>query len=152
MSPVKSANIIRFVCKFYRMLEFMGTSDKMPWADHKLRAMCVHRYITVHTTEIGSGVVGLDGCSCAGSSCAGVTITRKKTETLFMKYTFACLFALKVKWRKDGKTLVVSERHRVASGGSLYIKKVIAQDAGRYECSIRNNFGRATASALITVK
>lgn len=59
---------------------------------------------------------------------------------------------VQVKWKKDGKTLIPSAKHRFASTGSLFIKKVTAQDAGRYECSIKSEFGRDSASALVTVK
>lgn len=57
-----------------------------------------------------------------------------------------------VKWKKDGKTLVESAKHRIAPSGSLFIKKITIQEAGRYECTIRNSFGRISASALVTVK
>lgn len=57
-----------------------------------------------------------------------------------------------VKWRKDGNTIVPSAKHRFAPSGSLFIKKITSQEAGRYECTIRNSFGRVSASALITVK
>lgn len=57
-----------------------------------------------------------------------------------------------MKWKKDGKTIIPSAKHRFASTGSLFIKKITAQDAGRYECSIKNNNGRASASAVVTVK
>lgn len=57
-----------------------------------------------------------------------------------------------VKWKKDGKTLIQTAKHRLAPGGSLYIKKISLEDAGRYECSVKNENGRITAWALITVK
>lgn len=56
-----------------------------------------------------------------------------------------------VKWKKDGKTIIASAKHRIAPGGSLYIKKINEQDAGRYECSVVNANGRATASGVVTI-
>lgn len=55
-----------------------------------------------------------------------------------------------VRWRKDGKTL--TERYITSPTGSLIIREVIATDTGRYECTILNEFGRATAHALLTVQ
>ena len=43
-------------------------------------------------------------------------------------------------------------KYTFSTAGSLYIANVNELDAGRYECTITNEFGRATASALITVK
>lgn len=57
-----------------------------------------------------------------------------------------------VKWRKDGNSIVPSARHRFAPSGSLFIKKITSQEAGRYECTIRNSFGRVSAAGLVTVK
>lgn len=58
----------------------------------------------------------------------------------------------KVKWKKDGKSIIPSAKHRIAPGGSLYIKKINEQDAGRYECSVVNSNGRATAAGLVTIR
>lgn len=58
----------------------------------------------------------------------------------------------KVKWKKDGKTISKSIKYRLAPSGSLFIKKIALEDAGRYECSIINANGRSTASAIITVR
>lgn len=57
-----------------------------------------------------------------------------------------------VKWKKDGNSIVPSAKHRFSPSGSLFIKKITSQEAGRYECTIRNSFGRVAASALISVK
>ncbi len=57
-----------------------------------------------------------------------------------------------MKWKKDGKTIVPSAKHRIAAAGSLYIKKINEQDAGRYECSVVNTNGRATASGVVTIR
>lgn len=57
-----------------------------------------------------------------------------------------------VKWKKDGRTLFAVDRVRIAPSGSLFITNVTTADTGRYECSIVNEFGRATASGLISVK
>lgn len=57
-----------------------------------------------------------------------------------------------VKWRKDGRTLFGVGRLRVAPSGSLFITNLTVADSGRYECTVTNEFGRATASGLITIK
>lgn len=57
-----------------------------------------------------------------------------------------------VQWKKDGRTLAQNANHRIGVSGSLFIKKITAQQAGRYECTLRNSLGRISASALITVK
>lgn len=41
---------------------------------------------------------------------------------------------------------------RVGVSGSLYFTRITPQEAGRYECLLRNNLGRVSASALVTVK
>lgn len=60
--------------------------------------------------------------------------------------------AAEVKWKKDGRTLFAVSRVRIAPSGSLFIANLTLADSGRYECSIFNEYGRATASGLITVK
>lgn len=60
--------------------------------------------------------------------------------------------AAEVKWKKDGRTLFAVGRLRVAPSGSLFVANLTLADSGRYECSVFNEFGRATASGLITVK
>lgn len=57
-----------------------------------------------------------------------------------------------VKWKKDGRTLIAADRVRVAPSGSLFVSNLTVVDSGRYECTVTNEFGRATASGLITVK
>lgn len=57
-----------------------------------------------------------------------------------------------VKWKKDGRTLFTIDRVRIANSGSLFIANVTLADNGRYECSVFNQYGRASASGLLTVK
>lgn len=45
-----------------------------------------------------------------------------------------------------------TDKYEIIGTGSLFIKNVTILDNGRYECSIKNEFGRATASALITIR
>lgn len=57
-----------------------------------------------------------------------------------------------MKWRKDGQTVFESAKHRIsASSGSLHIKNIETIDAGRYECTAWNQFGRVGDSGLLTV-
>ncbi|XP_050587454.1 peroxidasin homolog isoform X2 [Bombus affinis] len=56
-----------------------------------------------------------------------------------------------IQWKKDG-TAVQGSRFRVSRGGSLYLYNVTAADTGRYECSAVNQYGRATAQALVRVR
>ncbi|KAL6430530.1 hypothetical protein ACFW04_007847 [Cataglyphis niger] len=56
-----------------------------------------------------------------------------------------------IQWKKDGSALE-SNRIKITRGGSLLIFNVIPQDTGRYECSAINDYGRATADALIRVR
>ncbi|KAL2716374.1 peroxidasin [Vespula squamosa] len=56
-----------------------------------------------------------------------------------------------IQWKKDG-TSIASNRTRVSRAGSLYLYNVTSQDTGRYECSAVNDYGRATAQALVRVR
>ncbi|XP_055533794.1 peroxidasin isoform X2 [Wyeomyia smithii] len=56
------------------------------------------------------------------------------------------------KWRKDGRTLTQTDKYRLSLAGSLFISNLTETDEGRYECSLLNQYGRATASGLLTVK
>ncbi|XP_011629559.1 peroxidasin [Pogonomyrmex barbatus] len=56
-----------------------------------------------------------------------------------------------IQWKKDGSTLE-SNRVKITRGGSLLIFNVTLQDSGRYECSAVNDYGRATADALVRVR
>ncbi|EDS44212.1 conserved hypothetical protein [Culex quinquefasciatus] len=58
----------------------------------------------------------------------------------------------RTKWRKDGRTLTQTDKYRLSTAGSLFITNLTEADQGRYECSLLNQFGRATASGLLTVK
>ncbi|XP_059614618.1 peroxidasin isoform X2 [Phlebotomus argentipes] len=57
-----------------------------------------------------------------------------------------------VKWKKDGRTIIPTDRFRTAESGSLHIANVTILDSGRYECSITNEFGRATGQGLLIVR
>lgn len=57
-----------------------------------------------------------------------------------------------VHWKKDGRTLESSAKYRIAESGSLVLKNIRTEDAGRYECTLRNPQGRISGSALVTVK
>ncbi|XP_065362237.1 peroxidasin [Calliphora vicina] len=63
---------------------------------------------------------------------------------------------IQITWRKDGRVIdpkvLHTDKYEVIATGSLFIKNVTILDNGRYECSIKNEFGRATASALITIR
>ncbi|XP_076248599.1 peroxidasin [Calliopsis andreniformis] len=56
-----------------------------------------------------------------------------------------------IQWKKDG-TAVEGDRVKISRGGSLYLYNVTAADTGRYECSAVNEYGRATAQALLRVR
>lgn len=56
------------------------------------------------------------------------------------------------KWKKDGRTLTKSIKYNFSPAGSLFIANVNEIDAGRYECTVTNEMGRATASCVITVR
>lgn len=57
-----------------------------------------------------------------------------------------------IKWKKDGRSLITTGRVRVAPSGSLFIANLTLADGGRYECIVTNEYGRAAASGLITIK
>ncbi|XP_055686975.1 peroxidasin isoform X2 [Lutzomyia longipalpis] len=57
-----------------------------------------------------------------------------------------------VKWKKDGRTIISTDRFRIAASGSLHVTNVTTLDSGRYECSITNEFGRATGQGLLIVR
>ncbi|XP_021697884.1 peroxidasin isoform X1 [Aedes aegypti] len=59
---------------------------------------------------------------------------------------------MQTKWRKDGRTITQTEKYRLSLAGSLFISNLTEADQGRYECSLLNQYGRATASGLLTVK
>ncbi|XP_053674743.1 peroxidasin [Anopheles nili] len=59
---------------------------------------------------------------------------------------------LQIKWQKEGRTITPKDKYRISSAGSLFVANVTQLDEGRYECSLLNKYGRATASGMLTVK
>ncbi|XP_030372346.1 peroxidasin, partial [Scaptodrosophila lebanonensis] len=63
---------------------------------------------------------------------------------------------LQISWRRDGRLIdpnqQLTEKYQISGAGSLYVKNVTILDGGRYECTLKNQFGRATASALVTIR
>lgn len=57
-----------------------------------------------------------------------------------------------VEWRKNGNRIVPSERITISLIGSLIINNISLTDAGSYECSVYNEYGRDTASVFLSVK
>lgn len=57
-----------------------------------------------------------------------------------------------VQWQKDGSYININEKYTITAIGSLIIHNLTLRDAGRYECSAFNDYGRDTASAFLTVK
>ncbi|XP_060651867.1 LOW QUALITY PROTEIN: peroxidasin [Drosophila nasuta] len=63
---------------------------------------------------------------------------------------------LQIVWRRDGRSIdpnvQLTEKYQISGTGSLFVKNVTILDGGRYECQLKNRFGRATASALVTIR
>lgn len=63
---------------------------------------------------------------------------------------------LKIVWRHDGRLItpnVLSDnKYQVRKSGSLLVRDFTVADGGRYECTLKNQYGRATASALVKIK
>ncbi|GLV33689.1 Peroxidasin [Carabus blaptoides fortunei] len=58
-----------------------------------------------------------------------------------------------IQWRKDGTRLERNPaKYRISGSGSLYISDLAEEDSGRYECTAINEYGRATANGLVTLK
>lgn len=57
-----------------------------------------------------------------------------------------------LQWRKDGSDLQRNGRTRVSVNGNLYIVGITLEDAGRYECTAINEYGRDTGSGYVTIK
>lgn len=56
-------------------------------------------------------------------------------------------------WRKDGRIVEEIRGHiRLSPVGSIYLRNVSFQDAGIYECSAVNDFGKVAAHGVIKVK
>ncbi|XP_054736235.1 peroxidasin [Anastrepha obliqua] len=55
-------------------------------------------------------------------------------------------------WRHDGRIIAPNDKYHVSKSGSLFVKNVTTSDAGRYECTVKNQYGRVTASALVKIK
>uniref|UniRef100_A0A182QQU6 Uncharacterized protein n=1 Tax=Anopheles farauti TaxID=69004 RepID=A0A182QQU6_9DIPT len=59
---------------------------------------------------------------------------------------------VQIKWQKEGRTITPKDKYRISSAGSLFVANITLTDEGRYECSLLNKYGRATASGMLTVK
>lgn len=59
---------------------------------------------------------------------------------------------LVIQWKKEGSHIARSLRHRISQSGSLYITNVTNEDSGRYECSVKNENGRTSASGLVSIR
>nr|NP_523891.2 peroxidasin, isoform A [Drosophila melanogaster]NP_995975.1 peroxidasin, isoform E [Drosophila melanogaster]NP_995976.1 peroxidasin, isoform D [Drosophila melanogaster]NP_995977.1 peroxidasin, isoform C [Drosophila melanogaster]Q9VZZ4.1 RecName: Full=Peroxidasin; Flags: Precursor [Drosophila melanogaster]AOQ10577.1 Pxn-RA [synthetic construct]AAF47668.1 peroxidasin, isoform A [Drosophila melanogaster]AAS64946.1 peroxidasin, isoform C [Drosophila melanogaster]AAS64947.1 peroxidasin, isofo len=63
---------------------------------------------------------------------------------------------LQISWRHDGRLIdpnvQLAEKYQISGAGSLFVKNVTIPDGGRYECQLKNQFGRASASALVTIR
>ncbi|XP_001354288.3 peroxidasin [Drosophila pseudoobscura] len=63
---------------------------------------------------------------------------------------------LQISWRRDGRLIdpnvQLTEKYQISGAGSLFVKNVTILDGGRYECQLKNEFGRASASALVTIR
>ncbi|XP_032290596.1 peroxidasin [Drosophila virilis] len=63
---------------------------------------------------------------------------------------------MQIVWRRDGRLIdpnvQLTEKYQISGAGSLFVKNVTILDGGRYECQLKNKFGRATASALVTIR
>lgn len=63
---------------------------------------------------------------------------------------------IQITWRKDGRiidpNILLTDKYQVSGTGSMFVKNVTIFDGGRYECSLKNEFGRTTASAFVTIR
>ncbi|XP_004526120.1 peroxidasin [Ceratitis capitata] len=63
---------------------------------------------------------------------------------------------VQIVWRHDGRLItpnVLSDnKYQVRKSGSLLVRDFTVADGGRYECTLKNQYGRATASALVKIK
>ncbi|EDW78831.1 uncharacterized protein Dwil_GK12503 [Drosophila willistoni] len=63
---------------------------------------------------------------------------------------------LQITWRRDGRLIdphvQAIEKYQISGAGSLFVKNVTILDGGRYECQLKNQFGRVSASALVTIR
>ncbi|KAH8305592.1 hypothetical protein KR059_002341 [Drosophila kikkawai] len=63
---------------------------------------------------------------------------------------------LQISWRHDGRLIdpnvQLTEKYQISGAGSLFVKNVTIPDGGRYECQLKNQFGRTSASALVTIR
>lgn len=57
-----------------------------------------------------------------------------------------------INWKKDGSALEQISHYKISRGGSLYIINVTLRDAGRYECTAVNEYGRVTAQCLLKIR
>jgi peroxidase len=77
-------------------------------------------------------------------------------EFFFSLFIFVTLLSnddfIQSKWKKDGRTLTKSIKYNISPAGSLFISNVNDLDAGRYECTVTNEYGRVTASCVVSVR
>ncbi|XP_054084905.1 peroxidasin [Zeugodacus cucurbitae] len=59
---------------------------------------------------------------------------------------------VQVVWRHDGRVITQNDKYQIKGSGSILVKNVTTEDGGRYECTIKNQYGRVTASSLVKVK
>ncbi|XP_075162195.1 peroxidasin [Haematobia irritans] len=63
---------------------------------------------------------------------------------------------IQITWRRDGRIIdpnvVTSNKYEISGTGSLFVRNVTIFDGGRYECSVKNEFGRSTTSAFVTIR
>ncbi|XP_061393833.1 peroxidasin [Musca vetustissima] len=63
---------------------------------------------------------------------------------------------IQITWRRDGRIIdpnvLLTNKYEISGTGSLFVRNVTIFDGGRYECSVKNEFGRATASAFVTIR
>uniref|UniRef100_T1PGN3 Cell adhesion molecule-related/down-regulated by oncogenes n=1 Tax=Musca domestica TaxID=7370 RepID=T1PGN3_MUSDO len=63
---------------------------------------------------------------------------------------------IQITWRRDGRIIdpnvLLTNKYEISGTGSLFVRNVTIFDGGRYECSVKNEYGRSTASAFVTIR